>query len=272
MAPALVAFSAAEDRVNRLLAESSGEDAPLPLAVPVIVPVERLSDRFELSRMLATVPFDGASSYFVWTPGLTEERLLADHQLFGALVRLVSRLAERGIPVGHMHGSYVIAALRDAGIASVAHNLGWVDKGEPADEIRGGLRSCQTYVPGVRHCLRFEQAHELGRSLDAATYAERYCDCAFCLGSFSAGEHPLDLLLEQQVVVFKNGRHRETPTSRATTLNTWHYLLSRRQEIEAFSSHPAVDVIARDLDRARAVADRHGTQRLLRLADELRSA
>ncbi|MGP0050713.1 MAG: hypothetical protein ACLPZR_17965, partial [Solirubrobacteraceae bacterium] len=104
-APALVAFSSAEDRVNRLMAEASAEAADLPLAVPVIVPLERLSEPRELEQLLASVTGDGVSSYSLWTPGLTEERLLSDRNLFAAVLRLVNGLAERNIPVGHLHAS-----------------------------------------------------------------------------------------------------------------------------------------------------------------------
>jgi len=160
----------------------------------------------------------------------------------------------------------------DLGVSAVVHHLGWIDKGEPVEQQRGGLRSCQTYVPGVRHCVRFEQANSLGRTLDADAYAERYCECAFCAGSFSAGEHPLDLLLEDQYVPFEDGRGRRTPTGRAVALNTWHYLLSRRLEMQAFSNLPAVDVIDRDMERAAALAGSRDTSRLRRLATQLHSA
>jgi hypothetical protein len=271
-APALVAFTSAEDRVNRLMAEASAETAELPLAVPVIVPLERLAEPRELEQLLSSVPSDGVSSYSLWTPGLTEERLLSDRNLFAAVLRLVTGLAERNIPVGHLHATYAIAALHDVGVAAVTHTLGWVDRGEPAHETGGGPRSCNTYVPAVRRCLRFERAYELGRSLDAAQYGELYCSCAFCSGAFEAGEHPLDLLLEEDTISMGRGRERGTPTSRATGLNTWHYALSRRQEIEAFSGQPAMEVIERDLQRAADLAGRRGTDRLQRLADGLRTA
>lgn len=272
MAPALVADSAAEDRINRLLAEASAAAANGPVAVSVIVPLPRLINPGELSRVIASIPTNAVSSYFIWTPNVTEEMLLVDHDLFTAVLRLISSLATRGIPVGHLHAGYAIGALGDVGISAVVHHLGWIDKGEPADDRRGGLRSCQIYVPGVRHCVRFDQARALGRSLDRAAYAERFCDCAFCTGSFGAGEHPLDVLLEEHVVPFKNGRDRTTPTGPAVTLNTWHYLLSRRLEVEAFSTQPAVDVIDRDIERAARLAGEKDTGRLRRLANEVRSA
>jgi hypothetical protein len=150
--------------------------------------------------------------------------------------------------------------------------MGWIDKGEPADDRRGGLRSCQTYVPGVRHCLRFNRAHTLGRAFDANTYVERFCNCTLCTGFFDVGQHPLDLLLEEEVVHFSNGQDRLTPTSRAVGLNTWHYLLARRQEISAFSAEPAVNVLKRDIARAAALAGGQESERLRRLAAELRSA
>lgn len=269
MAPALVALSEAEDRVNGVMATAAVDAATRPVSVPVIVPPGRLADRSELDRLVRTLPEYGVASYFIWTPGITEERLLADHNLFLGLVYLVTELAERGVPVGHLHATYAVAALHEAGVAAVVHHLGWVDKGEPAGETGGGPRSCRTYVPSVRQCLRFEEADVLGRSLDGDTYAERYCGCNFCSGAFAAGQHPLDLLLERQPL---STGDRHTPTSRAVAFNTWHYLLSRRQEIEAFSGESAADVIARDIRRAAAAANRAGTARLARLADELRSA
>jgi hypothetical protein len=271
-APALVADSIDEDRVNRLLAEASAEAAGESIAVPVIVPLERLGDPRQLDLLLRSVLAESVTSYFIWTPSVSEERLLADPALFAGLLRLIAALAERGIPVGHLHGTYAIAALHEAGIAALAHHLGWVDRGEPAEQTGGGPRSCQTYVPGLRHPVRFEQSDALGRSLTADAYAERYCSCTFCLGAFEAGQHPLDLLLESELVPTARGRERPTPTSRAVGVNTWHYLLSRRQEIEAFSAHAAAQVIDQDIARAAALAGGRQNGRLRRLADELRAA
>jgi hypothetical protein len=272
MAPALVAFTEAEDRINQLLAAAAAEAAGESVALPIVIPAERLREVGELDRIVDGAPRDGINSYFIWTPRVTEELLLSDKVLLGGVLHLVSRLAERGIPVGHMHATYVIAALHDMGISAVIHHMGWVDKGEPADENRGGLRSCKTYVPGVRHCVRFDQARALGHSLDATAYVQRFCDCTFCAGSFDAGQHPLDLLLEDRVVHIRNRPDRLTPTSRAVALNTWHFLLSRRQEVEAFSSQKSVDVIAADVDRAASLAGGGESDRLRRLADELRTA
>jgi hypothetical protein len=272
VAPALVAVSAAEDRINRVLAEASAEVSTAPLAVPVIVPLRRLRDRRGMDRLIGSVPSAGVHSYLIWTPNVTEAALLADRDLLAQLLRLVTKLADRGVPVGHLHGGYVVGALHDLGISALVHHLGWVDKGEPADAGRGGLRSCQTYLPGVRHSVRFENARELGRSLDADAYAERYCECDFCAGSFQSGHHPLDLLLEDEFIPFKNGRGRRTPTGRSVGVNTWHYLLSRRLEVQRFSVERASNVIARDLERAAALAGKDETYGLRRLADELSAA
>src|ERR1700719_571927 len=196
VAPSLVAYTPAEDRINRLLSEASAAAAGEAIAAQVIVPPERLTNTHELDRLLASVPVDGINSYFVWTPEVTEELLITDQQVLGGLLRLISTLANRGIPVGHQYGNYTIAALHDVGLSAMAHHLGWVDKGEPAEEKGFRLRSCQTYVPAVRHCLRFPQAAQIGRGLDGQAYHDRYCDCRFCTGAFETGEHPLDLLLE----------------------------------------------------------------------------
>ncbi len=134
------------------------------------------------------------------------------------------------------------------------------------------MRSCQTYVPGTRHSVRFNEAEALGRDLDAEQYAERYCGCTFCVGMFHAGRHPFELLLETQTVEMKNGREREIPTSRSVGANTWHFLLSRRSEVEAFSARAAVDVIEQDIERASALNRGRDVARLGKLVAELKSA
>jgi hypothetical protein len=92
------------------------------------------------------------------------------------------------------------------------------------------------------------------------------------MGCFDAGRHPLDLLLEDKAVTFSNGRNQWTPTSRAVAANTWHYLLGRRLEVQAFSAAPAADVISRDIERAALLTGERDSDRLRRLATELRSA
>lgn len=267
VAPALVAFGPSEDRLNRLLATSAATAAGGRVIVPFVLPYDRLADPSQVLSALATVARESVTAYMVWTPGVTEELLLTDDALFGALLSVITHLSEHA-PVIHSQGSYLTAALHQVGIAGVVHHLGWVDKGEIASHSRGGIRSCQTYLPGLRHCTRFDEAERLGRNLNREIYLEKYCDCVFCTAVFDEGQHPLDLLLEDQLV--KIGQRRRTPTSRATTANTWHYLNSRRQEVDAFSTRSAVDVVEGDIARAVALA---GQATLLkRLAAGLRSA
>lgn len=270
MAPALVAFSSLEDRINRVLAEAAAEDAPSPVALPVIVPLKRLVDEDELQAVLDSVPREGIGSYFLWTPDVTEELLLADHAVLLALLRLVSALAARGVAVGHLHSTYSILALHDAGVGAVTNHLGWIDKGEPAGDRAGGPRSTQTYISGIHHPARADRARALGRDLDADEYIDRYCSCTVCTGAFDAGQHPLDLLLEDQPVAGQ--ARRRTLTSRAATLNGWHYLFTRRREVQAFAAEPAADVLRRDIARAAALAGGEESARLQHLADELRTA
>jgi hypothetical protein len=269
LAPALVAFTANEDRVNRLLFEAAADAAGVPVGIPVVVPPERLYEPASLRRMIESLPTDDVSSYFIWTPEITEARLLDDPVLLGAFLRLVESLAGRGVPVAHLHAGYLMFALHDLGMAAVVHHLGWVDRGEPAHQTGGGPRSCQTYVPGLRRTIRFDRADALGRGLDAIEYRDRYCSCNFCIGAMDAGEHPLDLLLESQTITDRRGRSRLTPTGRATALNTWHYLHARRQEVERFSREVASAVVGADIERASALAGPPAGERLGRIASGL---
>jgi hypothetical protein len=271
-APGLIAFSADEDRINHLMISAAAEEAQTLVAVQIIVPLERLVDQSSLRSLLSSTPSEGVSSYSLWTPRVTEERLLNDPTALTALVRLIGTLSARGIAVGHQFANYTVAALHDVGLSSITHHLGWVDKGEPITELGFAMRSCQTYVPGVRHSVRFHEAEAFGGSLDAEQYGERYCECAFCAGMFEAGGHPFDLLLETQTVAMTNGKDREIPTSRSVGANTWHFLLSRRNEVEAFSACSASEVIERDIQRAAALRRAHDVARLGHLAAELKTA
>ncbi|MGC2191254.1 MAG: hypothetical protein WA751_02855 [Candidatus Dormiibacterota bacterium] len=270
MAPALVAYSPVEDRCNHLLAAASLAATDIPVVGQLIVPLSRLLDAREHHGLVNSMITEGIGSYVVWTPGVSEDLLLADHDVLAAVLHLVSGLATRGIGVTHGHASYAVAALRWVGISAVMHHLEWVDRGEPAEQQGFAIRSCRTYIPGVRHTDHFQNAADLGRLLGREDYFERYCQCSFCAGVFEHGQHPLDLLLEDEAVSTPNKRRR--PTSRAVAANTWHYLLSRRLEVEAFSGASATDVVSRDLQRASALAGGRAEDRLRRLADALRSA
>ena len=76
MAPSLVGFSKEEDRINRLMAEAAAESINEPVSVQIIIPMERLMDPHEMRTVMSSVPTDGVGSYFIWTPKVTEERLL----------------------------------------------------------------------------------------------------------------------------------------------------------------------------------------------------
>jgi len=269
LAPALVAFTESEERVNRLLLEAAADAAGAPVGLPVVIPPERLSEPTSLERLIDATATDGVSSYFIWTPEITEARLLEDPELLPAFLRLVETLAMRGIPVAHLHAGYLAFALHNLGMAAVVHHLGWVDRGEPAHQTGGGPRSCQTYVPGVRRTIRFDRAYTLGHGLSVDEYADLFCSCTFCIGAMEAGEHPLDLLLESHTITDKRGRSRLTPTGRATALNTWHYLHARRQEVERFSREAAGDVVRADIERASALAGSPEGERLRRIVSGL---
>lgn len=270
MAPALVAHGHREDQVNRLLAEGAGEASPDPVALPVIVPPERLTDEREREQLIGALPSEGIASYLIWTPGVSEDDLFAKPPLLASLIALIGALAARGIRVGHLHGGYAIAALHTLGIDAIVHTVSWTDSGEPAvREGGGGPRSCKTYLPAARHCVPFDRAHAFGRSLDQAEYAARYCRCDFCMGIFARGGHPLDFLLEDHPVA---GGPRRTPTQGAEVLNTYHFLLARREEFQAFSAGPGAEVLAADIELARLATDPDGAERLQRLATRVRSA
>jgi hypothetical protein len=269
IAPTLVALGRAEDRINGLLIEAAVAAAAESVVAIVAVPARRLRQPDEVTHLLSHLPSEAVSAYFLWTPDVTEQLLLMDDSLFAEVLLLVSRLRKRGIPLVHLQGSYVTEALHVVGVDGVAHHLGWADRGEPAAEQRGGLRSSVTYVPGLRHCVRFNQARRLGQHLNEAEYLERFCNCTFCVGLFGEVQHPFDVLLEEHLVDVGGGRQQWTPTSRAATANTWHYLLARRQEIHAFSTEPALEVIERDFTRAVALAGEGDAGHLQRLAAQL---
>lgn len=272
VAPALIAYSHEEDRINRLLIEESASTSGDLVAAQVMVPLDRLISESETRLLLESIPVVGVSAYLVWIPFLTEERLIDDQYAFTSLHHLIAELSSHGISVGHQYANYSVAALHDSGLDAAIHHLGWTDNAEPIQGRPFVMRSCQTYVPGLRRSLRYPDALKIGRSLEQIEYEDRYCECRFCMGAFDEGQHPLDLLIDSQQIVLKNGRKRETPTGRAVGSNTWHFLLSRRLEIQAFSSRPAIDVIQSDIERASTLSGVRNASRLVRLASELASA
>jgi hypothetical protein len=108
----------------------------------------------------------------------------------------------------------------------------------------------------------------MGRDLGKADFQDLFCGCTLCVGFFDAGYHPLDLMLEEQTISWGKGT-RQTPTSRATAANTWHFLQARRQEVIAFSTSASTEVIAADIERAARLAGSDDRDRLTRIASTL---
>jgi hypothetical protein len=273
MAPALVAYSDREDRINRLLVEASRDATDAPLAAQVIIPFERLMDPSEVQKVLETTPTAGISSYFLWTTDVSEQMMLSDTSIYATILALVSQLSNRGIPVVFQHGNYSIMALHDFGLVGTTHHLGWVDHGGPTQQMEFAVRSCRTYAPAVRHSILFGRAATAGRSLNRDEYADQYCGCLFCLGAFDdLGVHPLDLLLQDEERVDKKGKKRRTPTEPAVAANTWHYLWNRQLEVQAFSANSARDVVRRDIERAALLLGTAESEGLERLAEVIEGA
>jgi hypothetical protein len=101
-APALVAFRPNEDRINRLLGSAAAAAVGGPISLPVIVPADRLGGPSGVAAVLDGLPTEGVSEYFLWTPWVTEELLLANQDLFTNLLSLIDALANRGLRVGHL--------------------------------------------------------------------------------------------------------------------------------------------------------------------------
>ncbi len=268
LAPALVPDSEAVDRVNAILVEAAAAAAGERVVATVIIPRARLNPG-GVEAILRSVPRFGVCGYFVWTPGATEDWVVATPDALPALVAAIRDLAAGGVPVIQVQLGYTAAALSTIGMAGVCHHLGWIDSGESPQQSRARRRSRRTYVPGVRRTMRFADAAGCGRQLDANAYSSVYCECSFCTGMLANGNDPLQLLLEEEL---EPSGAALVPTGRAVAANTFHYLFSRRREVQTFAAQPGTQVIARDIERAFELAGQEQAERLERLADRLIAA
>jgi len=274
LAPSLVAFSTAEDKVNRLMAEAAADVAQSPVAVSVNVPRKRLVDAASMQALQDSLPYgDGVASYSLWLEGVPESLLMRDHDALSALLRLIEALKHRGHPIEHQHGSYLTLALCAlGGVDAISHHLAWTDTGNAANGSSPPFRSCRTYAPGVRHPITFHEAEAIAGDMAASQYLELFCGCKFCKGMFDQGQHPFDILLESRDLTLKNGNSRTVPTSRSVGANTWHYLLARREEVLAFSETSALEILARDIHRSSLLNRQDDAELLQVLAGQIDNA
>ena len=268
LAPALVPDSEAVDRVNAILVEAAAAAAGEPVVATVVIPKARLNPA-DVEPLLWSVPRDGVRGYLVWTPWVTEDWLVSTPEALRVLVGAIRDLAAGGVPVMQVQLGYTAAALSTVGMAGVCHHLGWVDSGESPQQSRARRRSRRTYVPGVRHTMGFPDAGACGRPLEPEAYSALYCECRFCTGMLERGDHPLQLLLEEEL---EPSGAALVPTGQAIAANTFHYLFSRRLEVQAFAAGPGTQVIAHDIERAAALAGEVNARHLERLAEGLVAA
>lgn len=268
LAPALVADTETVDGVNAILVEAAAVAAGEPVVATVVIPKARLNPA-DVEVILRSVPRVGVRGYLVWTPWVTEDWLVSTQDALRALVVAIRDLAAGGVPVIQVQLGYTAAALSTIGIAGVCHHLGWVDSGESPQQSRARRRSRRTYVPGVRHTMGFPDASACGRPLEPEAYSALYCECRFCTGMLDRGNHPLQLLLQEELEPAGVAR---VPTGQATAANTFHYLFSRQLEVRAFDAGTGTQVIAHDIERACALAGHVNAQHLERLAEGLMAA
>jgi hypothetical protein len=271
VAPYLLASSTEHDRVNRLLLETSVEAAGAKVLAHLAIPLERFLDPSERRRVLAGLNPHLSSGCFIWIERLKEEMLLTDDACLSAFEDVVDRLAEIGLPVWNANGGFVSAALRERGIAGIVHNLYWVDRGMPAEQPHGIPHySCTTYVTGLHRTVHYEAALQLARPLDLADYRKIYCGCYFCAGAIERDIHPLEHLVGVRTVKGPKGRSQMVPTETALASNTWHYLWSRRLEIQALATRDVRGVLEESVQAMRAL--NVPSERFVRLATHLRRA
>jgi hypothetical protein len=141
----------------------------------------------------------------------------------------------------------------------------------PAEQPSGVPHySCSTYVSGLHSTVSYDTAVQLARGLDLSAYKRVYCGCYFCSGAIERDVHPLQLLVAVRTVRGPRGRPILVPAEAALASNTWHYLWSRRVEIESFRGREVQDVIAEAAETARQL--NISPAKLLRLASHLKQA
>ena len=252
VAPYLVSHEEADVQTNRVLHEAAAAAAGQPVWRWVAVDPQQFRERTD-DELLSGVSRDTTSGVVLWLPACTDDRLMTDNTILARVISLALTVTSQGIPF-ILNGGYVAAALTGSGISGLLHPIRWVDNGDPAKEASGGLRSCQIYVPGLHAPMRFKDAARLAQGMTQSEYLRLFCDCFICRGAFENGQHPLDLLLEEQEVPGPRGGTRMTPTGRALLVHTWHFLAARRAEVRRFGERPATEVLGEDFERAVSLA------------------
>lgn len=263
VAPYLLTRSAEEDRINRILLEGAAEAAGEPVIAHLALPLDRARDEGERAAALKAVAGDAASGIFIWMSGMTEERLLNRDGDIEAFIRTVETLASSGKVVGHAHSGFAMAVLRDHGLQTLVHRIHWTDDAMSA-EPGGGCPACTTYVTAIHRAMHFDSVVPIAPR-DPQEYVRSFCSCFFCRGAVAAGEHPMDLLLEAVEIRGPRGGTRLTPSEKGTMANRFHFLWSRRLEIQSIEELGPREYLKREVERATALGLRD--QRLARLAN-----
>ena len=187
------------------------------------------------------------------------------------MLRMIRELLARGIAVGHQYANYTVAALHDVGLGSVTHHLGWVDKGEPAAHGASRCAHANIRTRGAAQCEIPRGGSTRPRNSTpictrSATAAARSAlDVPSWAAPISAAARNTDGRNEE--------RTKATDSDVAVRRGQHVALLAQsRTEVEAFSTHSAVQVIEKDIDRASALNRGNDVARLGQLAAELKSA
>lgn len=263
VAPYLLARNRNEDRINRLLIEGAAEAAGQPVIAHLALPLKRAQDPLERAAALQAVLCEEAGGVLIWMSGMTEERLMERTEDFDGFLAVLDSLNSHGKVIGHAHSGFAAAVLRDRGLHSLIHRVHWTDDGMPA-EPGGGPAACTTYVTALHRAVYFDRAWPLIPK-DPQEYLRQICSCFFCREAVAAGEHPMDLLMQAVEIRGPRGGTRLTPSDGAIMANRFHFLWSRRLEVQSIEELGPREYLHRELERLTSLGVPRG--RLNRLAE-----
>lgn len=229
-----------EDVCLRIMESFGTIDSTVPKYAVLCIDRRMLKDRDRTRNLMARAIDSGCDACWLWINAFREEGISEDE--VNNLDLLVRQAGGRDFPLWNMHGGFLSCLLSKRGMAGFSHGIGY---GESKDvlPVSAGVLPTIAYHYNPLHVrssvLDIIRAFSSVGVTDAESFHDIVCNCTVCKGVLKGNLRNFEKFGERLV---KQGNENPSQTAEAAKLCRFHFLLSRKKELDLVNSSSIEDI------------------------------
>jgi hypothetical protein len=204
--------------------------SPVPKYAVICIARRILRDRDRLLRLIRDVAASGCQGCWFWVSNFKEEDI-TESELIN-LDLFVRAGSSDTFKLFNLHGGFLSALLSKHGLNGFSHSIGYGESKDVFPVSGGALPTVIYHYPPLHVKASVPDIDRAFSTLGISTAADFHrlvCDCTLCVGTLRGNLRNFRKFGE---LVLKAGNTRESQTAESAKRCRFHYLLSRKKELD----------------------------------------